>query len=210
MIAVGIMFQPGEEAKAWQNAYELTIAGFAVVPLMVPTGSNQAENRQRLVARAHTKYFTWLDPDDYLDPAFLLTAVDMMEADSELGMVQGIEEEVENGQLLGSTKGRPVPSLVELALDPMAYHNGVVFRTEYLQEFSHQLPAEKFYSLDHVFRLVMAVRWRYARVDEPGYRWVQHKDQHHRKRLADIGDLIPPIKALEWIIENKPELLRTK
>lgn len=208
MITVGCMYQPSEAHYLDRLIRQVGIEHLFLLP--VAERSNQAMNRRDLILKApDTKYFTWVDPDDFIELDYLQDAVDMMEHDDALAMVKGREI---THHLDGSTEWSDLapPALDELSSNPLAYHNGVVFRTDRLRAVAKILPAELFYSLDHSYRTVLAHQYTYANTDAVGYHWMMGANQHHRVPMSSLGGLVAPFYATEWIAENIPNLLRRK
>lgn len=206
MITIGVMYQPHEEALLPRLQRLVSSDHLHLMP--IGRGSNQAINRRNLILSSpDTEYFTWVDPDDFIELGYIREAIQLMDDHPQVAMVKGIEiTHREDGRTEWSDQ-KPVSGL-ELSNNPEAYHNGVVFRRDKLLAVVNQLPAERFYSLDHAYRVVLAHQYDYRKVDAVGYHWVHHPGQHHRKPLSEIGDLIAPIDSYDWIKHHKPDLLR--
>lgn len=206
MITIGVMYQPHEASLLPRLQRLVNSKHLHLMP--IERGSNQAINRRDLILSSpESKYFTWVDPDDFIELDYIGEAVQLMEDNPTVAMVKGIEITHHMDGRTEWSNTRPVPRH-ELGIDPLAYHNGVVFRRDKLLSVVNQLPAERFYSLDHAYRVVLAYQYDYRKVDAVGYHWVQHDSQHHRKSIRAIGDLIAPIDSFEWIKHHKPDLLR--
>lgn len=196
MITIGIMYQPHEQSDMLSSVRELSDYKLALLP--IETGSNQAENRAELIGMVNTEFFTWLDPDDWIDPKFIPVAVDRLSSNPRAAMMRGIEQTVYPD---GFTEvSRRLPTYNEIKRSPKAYHNGVVFRTAMLKKaLAYLMPAGRFYSIDHALRLILASHYTFGQVDEVGYYWRQHSYQHHKVSHNKTGDLIPNTKIAAWL-----------
>lgn len=201
LLTVSCMYTDGE-SKDWLHEllmcfrgspYSIRFDEGSSLPFGFPKG------RLESIRKTTTKYFTYVDPDDHVDPTWYTQAVAMLEEYPALAFVAPYESNMTaDGRRAFTTPHpdqKPLTTLNEYLALHTRVHGGVVYRTAVIHQYLHVLQTQQFAAIELPLKALLINNHAFIQVPRVAYWWRRRADSHSvlYKQSPDPG------KGLRWL-----------